>query len=81
MMFIWRAEKGTYFFDPQTAIEYQSASQQQVNINIYNIKGQLVTELLNEKQDAVKHYFTWFAESEPSSVNLLRFTARDRTRS
>ena len=42
-------------FNPATTIHYDLSDDSFVNISIYNIQGQLVTKLVNEKQSAGNH--------------------------
>ncbi|MCF7918780.1 MAG: T9SS type A sorting domain-containing protein [Candidatus Cloacimonetes bacterium] len=60
-------------FNPQTTISYQLSESQQVNISVYNLKGQLVTELLNETCDAGSYEIYWNAAKETSGIYFLKF--------
>ena len=44
---------------PETVIKYQISEDNKVELNIYNIKGQLVKTLINQKQSAGKHRINW----------------------
>lgn len=46
-------------FNPSTCISFNLKNTQNVEVNIYNIKGQKVKELVNTKLEAGKHSFTW----------------------
>ncbi len=46
-------------FNPSTSIAYDLAEQANVNIEIFNIKGQKVTSLLNETKQPGKYNITW----------------------
>jgi len=59
-------------FNPETTIAYQLAEDGDVNISIYNIKGQKVTELTNEHQTAGEHNIVWKADGQPSGIYFVR---------
>jgi flagellar hook assembly protein FlgD len=61
-------------FNPVTTIEYQLATAGQVRIEIYNIKGQKVTELLNKEQDAGNYTFNWDAAGMNSGIYFIRLS-------
>jgi len=46
-------------FNPSTTIEYQVPKQTTVKINIYDINGQLVKELLNEEKNTGNYSTVW----------------------
>ncbi len=46
-------------FNPQTTIEFNNPVQGQVNINIYNLKGQLVKNLLQDNLNQGVHKVIW----------------------
>jgi predicted outer membrane repeat protein len=62
-------------FNPSTTIRYQLAEEQIVTIKIFNIKGQKVTELVNEIQTAGSYKLGWQPDDQPSGIYLLRFKA------
>jgi len=59
-------------FNPETTIAYQLAEAGNVNISIYNIKGQKVTELMNSNQTAGEHNIVWTADGQPSGIYFVR---------
>ncbi len=46
-------------FNPSTTIEYQIPRTARVKVSIFNIKGQLIKEILNETQTEGVHRVTW----------------------
>ena len=46
-------------FNPSTTISYSLAKQENVDLKIYNIRGQLVKTLVNEAQDAGNYSVEW----------------------
>ncbi len=46
-------------FNPSTTITYQIPGNSFVRVNVYDINGQLIKELLNENQSAGEYRITW----------------------
>lgn len=46
-------------FNPSTKIAYTLTSEEEIELNIYNIKGQKVNQLFKGKQDAGRHEVIW----------------------
>ena len=67
-------------FNPSTMIEYTLGNQQDdyfVNLSIYDIRGRLVTQLVNDIQAAnyEKYQVVWNADMQSSGVYFVRLTA------
>ena len=67
-------------FNPSTMIEYTLGDQQDdyfVNLSIYDIRGRLVTQLVNDVQmaDYKKYQVVWNADMQSSGVYFVRLTA------
>jgi len=60
-------------FNPETNIVFELASGSNVLIEIYNIKGQKVTTLINETFETGSHKVIWNAVGQSSGIYLLRF--------
>ena len=64
-------------FNPSTMIEYEIPSEMHVNLSVYDIRGRLVTELVNEIQPS--NYDTykvvWNAGMQSSGVYFVHLTA------
>jgi polyhydroxybutyrate depolymerase len=67
-------------FNPETTIRFQLPQSTDVAINIYNIYGQLVRRLVNDKMQAGFHEIAWDSQDDagrnmPSGVYLYRIHA------
>jgi len=51
-------------FNPKTTIKYGLHEQADVQIIIYNVKGQMVNTLVDEAQNAGQHYIDWQGSSD-----------------
>ena len=59
-------------FNPSTTVELTIPEDGNVSLMVYNITGQLVTELVNTFLKANLYQFTWQAKDIPSGMYLLR---------
>ena len=59
-------------FNPETKIIYEVAKAGDVNLIIYNIRGQKVTELVNEYKAEGEYEVNWRADDIPSGVYFVR---------
>ena len=66
-------------FNPSTIINYDMPEECSVNIVIYNILGEKVTELVNSFQKAGRHGIVWNALNIPSGVYICRMRAGNFT--
>ncbi len=69
-------------FNPSTVIKYQLPSTSNAQLNIYNVKGQLVKTLVNETQNAGYYNITWDGKDNDnrevaSGLYIYRITAGD----
>ncbi len=55
-------------FNPETIIKYQIAKDNNVQLHIYNIKGQLVKTLINQKQSAGEYKVIWNGTNENNQL-------------
>ena len=64
-------------FNPVTKIEYDLPSDMFVNLSIYDIRGRLVSELVNQMQTGSfnSYQVVWNAEMQSSGVYFVRLTA------
>ena len=62
-------------FNQSTTISYHLCESGFVHIAIYNITGQLVQTLINQKQQAGAHTVLWHAGNETSGVYFYRISA------
>jgi Secretion system C-terminal sorting domain/Right handed beta helix region len=59
-------------FNPSTAISYSLPEDGKVELSIYNMKGQLVTTLVNTEQTAGNYSIEWNAENHSSGVYFYK---------
>jgi len=64
-------------FNPETNIVFDISFGSNVLIEIYNIKGQKVTTLVNGPFEAGSHKVTWNAVGQSSGIYLLRFNTAE----
>jgi len=64
-------------FNPETRIIFGIANAQQLNISIYNIKGQKVAELYDDICEPGNHELIWQADNLPSAIYFLRMTTAE----
>ena len=67
---------------PGTEIRYQVSGDIEVDLSIYNIRGQLIKTLVNELRQAGEHSVIWdgsdqFNHSVPSGIYLYRLKTKD----
>ncbi len=66
-------------FNPETNILFALSADSNVLLEIYNIKGQKVTNLVNGFYEAGSHQVTWKAENLGSGIYLLRFNTNEQS--
>ncbi len=64
-------------FNPITTIAYDIATPCHVTIDVYNVKGQKVTTLVNDKHAAGSYKAVWNADNNASGVYFYRINAGD----
>ena len=57
-------------FNPSTAINVQLSTVSELDLDIYNLKGQKIQTLFNGKKEAGKYTFHWNATDQPSGIYL-----------
>jgi hypothetical protein len=62
-------------FNPSTRIEYEIKSAGMVTMRIFNILGQVVATLMDEKQEAGKHFVLFDASKLSSGVYFYKITS------
>ena len=62
-------------FNPSTRIDFSLPQNADVNITVYNVRGQKVATLVNGSRAAGSYTVNWNAENLPSGVYMYRFTA------
>ncbi len=61
-------------FNPETTINFELTEPGNVKLNVYNIKGQKVTELLDEPKEPGKYSFIWNAENLSSGFYFIKLS-------
>ena len=64
-------------FNPSTTIEYVLSTKSNITITVYNLRGQEVTRLLSQAQEAGTHKVIWNASGMASGVYFYRLQAGD----
>ncbi|MCK5817356.1 MAG: T9SS type A sorting domain-containing protein [Candidatus Marinimicrobia bacterium] len=57
-------------FNPRTVISYQLSAFGKVELSIYDMRGSLIKQLINEHIEAGKYELTWDASNLPSGVYM-----------
>ena len=65
-------------FEKTNIIEFQLLKETHVEIRIFNVQGQLVEILLNDKMEKGKHQFSWDASNMASGLYFYQITAGNR---
>ena len=66
-------------FNPETNILFELSVSSNVLLEIYNIKGQKVTTLVNDHFKAGSHTVIWNAAGQSSGIYLLRFITAEKS--
>jgi hypothetical protein len=64
-------------FNPQTTISFELSIPAEVTISIYNLNGQLVSELFRGKKQTGVHYLTWNASDNSTGLYFIEMIADD----
>jgi endonuclease/exonuclease/phosphatase family metal-dependent hydrolase len=62
-------------FNPNTIIKYELKTESYVKLDIYDITGKLISELVNKKQRAGKYEVDFSGDGLPSGVYIYRLNA------
>lgn len=62
-------------FNPSTNIQFSLPESRVVNVSIYNVIGEKVDEIVNEKYASGVHKIQWNASNQPSGVYFIRLNA------
>ena len=66
-------------FNPSTEVKYELPVPSHVVLKVYNVLGNEVAIIVDEKKSAGSYVVTWNADEMPSGVYLYRLTAGDLT--
>ncbi len=64
-------------FNPTTTIEYNVPNFSNININIYNINGQLIEVLTNKMHQPGIYNINWHAQEYTSGVYFVKLTSEE----
>ena len=67
-------------FNPQTAIRYRLAADSEIDLIIFNSRGEKVATLVSGNQPAGTYTLTWNAADMPSGVYIVKAVAGDLVR-
>ena len=59
-------------FNPETTINFSIPYESDISIAIYNIKGEMITSLLNDNFEAGHHSIRWDASIYPSGIYFVK---------
>jgi hypothetical protein len=62
-------------FNPSTTISFTLPQAGQVSLQVYDLQGRLVADLVNGLKDAGSHQITWEASSQASGLYFCRLQA------
>ncbi len=63
-------------FNPTTMIRYEVKKATRIQLQVYDVRGRLVTTLVDPEQPEGPNSVQWNATSEPSGIYFIRLTAR-----
>lgn len=63
-------------FNGSTSIEFSILRPQLINVSIFNINGQLITELLNGQTESGEYQLNWSPEQTASGVYLIQLRSQ-----
>ena len=66
-------------FNPKTSISFSLPNQSQTSIKVLDIKGKLISTLLNESMNVGHHQIEWNADGYPSGVYFVKLDADEFT--
>ena len=62
-------------FNPVTSLTYDVPAEMVVNMGVYDVRGRLVAELVNDMRDQGRYEITWNADHFSSGVYMIKLTA------
>jgi plastocyanin len=66
-------------FNPTTSLPYELKTEGLVRLNVFNVLGEKVAELVNERQAAGLHVVNFNASALPSGIYIYQLTSGGRT--
>ena len=62
-------------FNPVTMLTYDVPTDMAISLGIYDVRGRLVEELVNDMHDQGRYEITWNADQHSSGVYMIKMTA------
>ena len=62
-------------FNPVTMLTYDVPTDMAISLGIYDVRGRLVEELVNDMHDQGRYEITWNADQHSSGVYIIKMTA------
>ncbi|MBK8982076.1 MAG: T9SS type A sorting domain-containing protein [Ignavibacteria bacterium] len=66
-------------FNPKTIINYEIGFTSNVKLEVYDISGRMIKQLVNQKQNPGKYNYTFDGSDLPSAVYFYKLTTEDFT--
>jgi flagellar hook assembly protein FlgD len=75
----WKMENYPNPFNPETTIAFYLPEECEVELGIYNLRGQLVEKLVSDAMVAGEHAVNWDGCNAGSGIYLVRLQAGGKT--
>jgi hypothetical protein len=62
-------------FNPVTMLTYDVPSEMTISLGVYDIRGRMVDELVNDLHEQGRYEMTWNADQHSSGVYMVKMTA------
>ena len=67
-------------FNPSVKLDFSLPTTQIVEVNIYNLNGEHVANIVNGLQNVGRHSISWNANSHPTGIYFMRFASEETTK-
>jgi hypothetical protein len=67
-------------FNPSTRITYDISSDMNININVYDVRGRMVAELVNGMTDQGRYEVMWNADNYSTGIYFVQLVAGNTTK-
>ena len=67
-------------FNPSTSISYDISSEMDVNINVYDVRGRMVAELVSGIKDQGRYEVMWNADNYSTGIYFIQLVAGNTTK-
>ena len=62
-------------FNPVTMLSYDVPSNMTISLGVYDVRGRLVDELVNDLRDQGRYDVTWNADAHSSGIYMIKLVA------